>query len=549
VGTMFVFILHLSGWVFADRSSSGNFVMKRPLPMIAGIRWLTMSEGSLAVLVLLLVASRVFFHFVVGYTVDDAFITYRYARNLAEGHGFVYNLSEKVQGASSPLYIVLLALVSLAFGGSAIPLASQIVSLAADTASLVLLWRLLSPLRHLIRFWVGALFALYPKVVLIETFGMEASLVVLLMLLSLYLYSKGAVNYALLAFSLLLLCRIDAIIWVAVCVLWGLRRGIRIPLSSLVAPALLLTSWAAFSFLYFGSLMPHAVAAKSISLRHLFPFFDPLRVLAGYLPFEGFKESAWLLRLVLVMVCLLPVVVELIRLSRDANLLVIFPAFFLSYNIVYSFGRVEMQDWYYLPGYVAYFVTLGCFLERVFQSLKRISSPKTHETLLRFFPAVFLAVLVLIGAHRWIENPGWRYRQNEQLGMWFKEHAPLTARIFLEPIGEVGWKSGVHIDDYIGLVSPRVVQYRERYPDSDEWFIRYVHDVRPDYLVLRNWEIHRNILFQGRGGNLFSSEEEKNWFQSTYVPVEWSPLVVGNDAVYFVIYHRRSSGLKSNGTT
>ena len=39
---------------------------------------------------------------------DDAFITYRYARNIINGHGFVYNLNEPLLGTSTPLFCRLL---------------------------------------------------------------------------------------------------------------------------------------------------------------------------------------------------------------------------------------------------------------------------------------------------------------------------------------------------------------------------------------------------------------------------------------------------------
>jgi len=43
-----------------------------------------------------------------GY-IDDAFISFRYARNLMEGHGLVYNIGERVEGYSNTLFVLLLA--------------------------------------------------------------------------------------------------------------------------------------------------------------------------------------------------------------------------------------------------------------------------------------------------------------------------------------------------------------------------------------------------------------------------------------------------------
>ena len=61
---------------------------------------------DLSILLFMLVASRIALYTVTSYTADDAFITYRYAENLAYGKGFLFNEGEKVQGTSSPLYTV-----------------------------------------------------------------------------------------------------------------------------------------------------------------------------------------------------------------------------------------------------------------------------------------------------------------------------------------------------------------------------------------------------------------------------------------------------------
>ncbi|MGB6423212.1 MAG: hypothetical protein WBF05_15365, partial [Anaerolineales bacterium] len=40
---------------------------------------------------------------------DDPFITYRYAQNLANGLGFVYNQGSRVQSTTTPLFTIILA--------------------------------------------------------------------------------------------------------------------------------------------------------------------------------------------------------------------------------------------------------------------------------------------------------------------------------------------------------------------------------------------------------------------------------------------------------
>ena len=47
-----------------------------------------------------------------GFTLfDDAMISMRYARNLAEGHGLVWNPGERVEGYSNPLWTLWMALI------------------------------------------------------------------------------------------------------------------------------------------------------------------------------------------------------------------------------------------------------------------------------------------------------------------------------------------------------------------------------------------------------------------------------------------------------
>ena len=45
-------------------------------------------------------------HYWWPHTVDDAFITFRYAQNLVEGLGPVYNPGERVEGYSSPIWML-----------------------------------------------------------------------------------------------------------------------------------------------------------------------------------------------------------------------------------------------------------------------------------------------------------------------------------------------------------------------------------------------------------------------------------------------------------
>jgi arabinofuranosyltransferase len=60
------------------------------------------------------------------FTIDDNFISYRYARHLADGQGLVWNVGEKaVEGFSNLLWVLILALIGRA--GIDIPIAAKII--------------------------------------------------------------------------------------------------------------------------------------------------------------------------------------------------------------------------------------------------------------------------------------------------------------------------------------------------------------------------------------------------------------------------------------
>jgi hypothetical protein len=74
---------------------------------------------------------------------DDAMISMRYARNLAEGHGLVWNPGERVQGFSNPGVTLLMAGLHLApLGPARLSLLLQLVELGLAAASLALVWRI-----------------------------------------------------------------------------------------------------------------------------------------------------------------------------------------------------------------------------------------------------------------------------------------------------------------------------------------------------------------------------------------------------------------------
>jgi hypothetical protein len=71
--------------------------------------------------------------------IDDAFISFRYARNLVDGHGLVFNPGERVEGYTNLLWVLVLA-VGMRLGGDP-AVWSQVLGVAAGLGTLTVVFR------------------------------------------------------------------------------------------------------------------------------------------------------------------------------------------------------------------------------------------------------------------------------------------------------------------------------------------------------------------------------------------------------------------------
>ena len=114
---------------------------------------------------------------------EDAFITFRYARNLASGQGLVYNPGEHVMGFTSPLWTVRNAL-GIAVIGNPIPWA-VLWSVIADLFTLLVGGALVAATAGTASAWAFTFFfAAWPYFSALAVSGMEMSVCVSLIVLS-----------------------------------------------------------------------------------------------------------------------------------------------------------------------------------------------------------------------------------------------------------------------------------------------------------------------------------------------------------------------------
>ena len=207
---------------------------------------------------------------------DDAFISFRYSENFARGNGLVWNIGERVDGYTSFLWTVLMAIPSAM--GISIVTFSYVVGLTCFALSLLMLFgiakRMVSANSALLVVLLTGLnysFAIY------ATGGLETPLVAATWLACLYLslpvlQGEEVRTIRLVALSLAsaaaLLTRLDSAVYLAVLqspvllILKFNRRGWKQRLALLVPELVIFGAWCGWQVWYYGDLMPNSYYLK-----------------------------------------------------------------------------------------------------------------------------------------------------------------------------------------------------------------------------------------------------------------------------------------------
>lgn len=204
---------------------------------------------------------------------DDAMISMRYAYNLVHGNGLVWNVGERVQGFTNPLWVFYMALLHL------LPIPPAQLGLAVQVTGATLLVGTLYFVRRIVEHLTGDLLAMLAAVALTAFYaplnsygllGMEVSALALIISASVWLVLRNGVErftpwlYAALAVGTLL--RSDAavpyvVVLAAMCFIQKQHRARHLAWG-LVLLALSLGGQGLASFLYYHDWLPNTYYLK-----------------------------------------------------------------------------------------------------------------------------------------------------------------------------------------------------------------------------------------------------------------------------------------------
>lgn len=470
---------------------------------------------------------------------DDPFITYRYARHLAEGAGFVYNTGERVLSTTTPLFTLLLAATAPLWRlGLDIPQIANFIGvlclgmgglLLSALVSSSVSERLKSSLRdvgvisgrHTLAGWAGIL--LYPCFPLfLSTIGSETPLYLALCLGAFVAYARRHYVLTGLVTGLACLTRPDGILVAVVLALDyffsslhyqsapnprpSLSPRFSVHVSRLLIPLLsflaIVLPWVIFAWVYYGSPVPATLFTKQqqgamlISQR-----FGPgfLYLLKGYAQ----HWFAW----VEVLLAVAGVIALFNKGSNPGSTRSLLPLFgwTILYFVTYACLGVSRYHWYYAPLVPAFILLVGLgsglpFRDLLFQKVKHIrGQPVGLRTLWHFtLPlAIMIGIFALAiaqmatgglfaGGRRpselTLRDP--RLEVYRQAGAWLRMNAPANARVAALEIGIMGYYAEGRFIDFAGLLQPEVaaqIKPESTYADVAGWVVDHY---QPDFLAL-----------------------------------------------------------------
>lgn len=439
-------------------------------------------------------------------TIDDAFITFRYARNLVSGSGFVFNPGQHVLGTTTPLYTLLLALLAGLTRGTNYPWLALVVNTLADAITCLLLVALGEKLTGQRAVGLGAalLWAIAPMSVTFAVGGMETSVFILLLVATAYSYISGHVRWAVVFAGLLLLTRPDGLLLAGPLGVDFLIRRLRarqFPTAEALLFLGVVLPWVIFATRYFGSPIPHSILAKTLAYRvdpadglvnllqhYGTPFFED-QVLGRYWALAGF---------ILYLALSLFGGLAILRRESRAWPIVLFPWLYFG---AYAAARVLIFRWYLAPPLPFYFLLILAGLAKLLGDLARVAGARGLALARRLNPlALPVGLFALLSLLAWTARPdhgpsepapqmAWHQLElyYRQVGLGLAPRLTASSVVAAGDVGALGYYSNARILDTVGLMSPEATAY---FPlDPALYTISYaipprlILDQEPDYVV------------------------------------------------------------------
>lgn len=412
---------------------------------------------------------------------DDAYISFRFARNLADGHGFAFNPDVPVYGSTAPLWVGLIAAIHRL--GPSIEDAAHGLDAVFVVACVLTFWRLTSRFftSPATRWFAVLLLIVDPWFVRWSLSGMENAMALTFVMGALSSSrerrNSGRVDWlAPLCVGLLSLTRPEGVLLAALLaldvVVFERQRRTADLVLVLAIPFAIVTPWLAYAHAHFGTVVPNTVTAK-VSAHHWAAFVGTLKYWASF----------WLFQAVAVALVLVLWRADAGRWLRSRGALAAW-ALVLAWGVVlpcfYVAGGAPVSGRYMMLGLPSYLLLGVAALDRLVTAV----SGRLRATAVALATLSLAWVLVIQYRYCWYVTK-WDKGMDPNmiaLATYVAEHSRPGDVVAADQIGVLAYFSDRAVLDVVGLVSPEIIAYAKSGNPDAIW--RYVRERRPRFLFL-----------------------------------------------------------------
>ena len=406
-----------------------------------------------------------------NFSLDDALIYQRYLKNFIDGNGLVYNLGEKFNGLTSPLYIYICMIVS----GITREIATSllIVNCLLLISSAVILAIILYNMEQPVVGFICSIVLVSSKYFYL-VFGMESNLFVLMSLCCIYFYFKKNLTFLSIFSAGLILTRGEGIFLLLLLFFLIMKENKKaVKIKYFVIFILILCANYIFNLYYYGSFFPQTLSAKiaqgSSGLWGRFGFLTGASVLFGI----SFNNQAFYIIIVSIFAF-----IGFAKHYREKFLLILF-AYVILITFFYLALHIPNYHWYYSIHMLTLFilVSYGAYDVFIYISKNTVNAILKYSLLAVIFVyPIGTQVQMFILLQK--EAP---HKEYEMIGEWLRDNTPADSKIAAVEIGHLGWYSDRYVIDILGLVNPMNAEFIGQRKFS-KWFDYY----KPDYVVVHD---------------------------------------------------------------
>lgn len=421
---------------------------------------------------------------------DDAYITYRYARNLATGAGFVYNPGESVLGTTTPLYTSLLAFFSFLTHLSVVQI-SKTINFLSLWIGAGFLYEIGRKEGQAIAIAASLLYVTHP--LLRYSVGTESLFLVCLLIITVFTYTKRKWFLTAILLGLLIVTRYETMLFALILLIHSYVAKRQRPYW--ITPAIAIVScWLIYSFIAFETLIPLSISAKLVAIR--VPF-----LLGGVVYWISFVGETVFFNLFLFFFLVGFVFLFIKRSMDEGYLLLLFWS--AIYLLAASFFAGSFP-WYYVPLLPGFAIIVAYGIRSIAQipsfQGRHPSIQDGNRSQVIFW--VIAGSLLCIHSFFWIND--WKiYRGSAfdhrlapylQVSDWLNEHAMKEQSLATREIGYLGYFTDMKIIDLFGLVTPGIFPWVNEGPEAT--LFHAMESYTPDFILI-DVNVMQNDLLTG----------------------------------------------------